>query len=132
LLLRKIYTKIMTEPNTGLMLIRATSLGVEIMRRFLSLLVDENRANDQPCLTDSLGFKRTTDCHYNYSKTLSQNAMKEGLQPLGQHLGGPSPSPNFSSIGNGTATLCLLQEVLFQNGNLAFGCAEREQTKMVR
>jgi hypothetical protein len=102
------------------------------MRRFLSLLVDENRANDQPYLTDSLGFKRTTDCHYNYSKTLSQNAMREGLQPSGQPLGGSSSSSSFSSNSTGTATLCLLQEVLFQNGNLAFVCAEREQTKMVR
>lgn len=95
------------------------------MRRFLSLLVDENRANDQPYLTDSLGFKRTTDCHYNYSKTLSQNAMKEGLhqQPLGVS--------STNSTGTGTATFCLMQEVLFQNGHLAFACAEKDQSKTV-
>lgn len=99
------------------------------MRRFLSVLVDENRANDQPYLTDSLGFKRTTDCHYNYSKTLSQNAMKEGLplRPLGQALGDSSSN----STGTGTATFCLMQEVLFQNGHLAFSCAEKEQSKTV-
>lgn len=114
---RKLYQTLKTEPNTGLMLIRATSLGIGIMRNFLSVLVDENRANDQPYLTDSLGFKRSTDCHYNYSKTLSQNAMKEGLLPV--------------KDSNGTATLCIMQDILFQNGHVAFTCAEKDTTKTV-
>lgn len=109
------------------MLIRDTALGIELMRRFLAVLVDENRANDQPFLTDNLGFERTTNCHYNYSKTLNQNIMKEGLQSL---VGNSSSSEG--SKGASIGTLCFLQDVLFQNGNLAFTCAERDQTKTVR
>lgn len=124
------YSPFKNEPNTGLMMIRSTDVGPKLMRKFLLELVNKNKANDQPYLKESLGLRHTSDCQYNYSKTLHQNIVKEGMRPHKEvwheeHF-------NSTSTGERKATLCLMQDILFQNGMLAFTCAEKGQDKTVR
>ena len=111
------------------MMVRSTDLGPKLMRTFLLKLVNENKANDQAYLKESLGFRHTSDCQYNYSKSLHQNIRKEGHR---SHADVWAEQHRHSRNATGRlATLCLMQDILFQNGMLAFSCAEKGHDKTV-
>ena len=123
--------------------------------RWLEELVDVNKANDQPYLSSHLlNFTIVNDCHYDfdaphgglnkgganthygsdtaYGSTINQSINKNTsllnttLSNTTTALLHPS-SP--SSPSSQPHTLCYLQETLFQNGQLAFICAEEKDRK---
>lgn len=90
------------EGNTGVMHVRATTQGVKMFRRWLEEIVDENLLNDQYALNWKLfDAVYTPNCNWNLSAV-------------------PSIRPRADN-----ATFCIVPEILFQNGLVAFTCSTK-------
>ena len=136
------------EPNTGIMRIRDTPGGRAMLLRWLEELVDVNKANDQPYLSSHLlNFTIVNDCHYDFDATPSEgeiNGRDRGPKPNSHYGSDTSYGSTINQSINTTTTnstidtinpppqqytLCYLQETLFQNGQLAFMCAEEKDKR---
>ena len=114
-----------------------------------------NKANDQPYLSSHLlNFTIVNDCHYNFDKSpnaaavhgVSHGGLVGGLPAntdtnANTHYGSDTAYGSLINLSLNTTntttttevqqqhTLCYLQETLFQNGQLAFVCAEEKDKK---
>ena len=118
------------EPNTGILLVRPQRNGLKILRHLIFLLVNGNRANDQPFLSlPEIEYDISDDCHQNYDESNSFI----NIAPSGRHHAKNLKTSVLrleenTIIGNTTRpSLCYLQDILFQNGQMAFQCARFQE-----
>ena len=91
------------EPNTGTMLIRSTEQSRRLFWMWLTAMVDQNLVNDQRALQwKAYDTQYTGNCNWD---------------------GGTQTTRRRSS---NTTTYCVLSEILFQNGNVAFHCSTKK------
>lgn len=95
------------EPNTGVMIARSTAKGIDFFQRWLDKIVQDNVNNDQKALLfDELGSKMTFNCNPSLEK-YAGNELKSFID----------------ANASASHRHCFLNEFLYQNGKVAFGCA---------
>ena len=114
------------EPNTGVMLVRATPQGVGMYRNWLKRIVKTNVMNDQivfdrdnrPIQIDIKDDGRLVWAETNFTSSFTPNCNWDYKNP--------APTPRVTPDA---ATYCFLSEMVFQNGMISFQCSSKRSTR---
>ena len=114
------------EPNTGVMLVRATRQGVQMYRNWLKRIVKTNVQNDQ-IVFDRDRRRIQVDMALDGSVTYSETNFTSTFTPnCNWHTSNEAPTKRATQDA---ATYCFLSEMMFQNGLVSFTCSTKMTTR---
>ena len=114
------------EPNTGVMLVRATPQGVKMYRNWLKRIIKTNVQNDQIVFDrDSRAVQVDVGDHGRrmYSET---NFTSSFTPNCNWDTANKTPTKRVTPEA---ATYCFLSEMMFQNGMISFQCSTKKSTR---
>ena len=114
------------EPNTGVMLVRATPQGIAMYQHWLKRIVKTNVMNDQIVFDrdsrllqiDVEDNGKLVYAETNFTSTFTANCNWD--------YNNPTPTTRASPTA---ATYCFLSEMVFQNGMISFQCSTKRATR---
>jgi hypothetical protein len=114
------------EPNTGIMMVRATPQGVRMYRNWLKRIVKTNVQNDQTVF-DRDSRRVQVDMGQDGKVMYSETNFTSTFTPnCNWDTDNTAPTKRATPDA---ATYCFLSEMLFQNGLLAFKCSQKTPTR---
>jgi hypothetical protein len=145
------------EPNSGIMSVRATEAGIGFYTKWLLRVISQNDMNDQKSfLPEPQSALHSSDCmyadlHHGHARqdqktTRSRSkapqrprftSLKERVEAQRSAQRRGTWAQNYTTLVNDVrfdrfqqpARFCFLSEILFQNGQTAFTCAEKQVFK---
>lgn len=107
------YSRI--EPNTGVLYARATDKGIALFNRWLQLIIEDNLRSDQRGFhLYPLGVVFDSSCHQSHNDTRMQ-----------EHI--LNTTHRYYNASLKSATFCLYDELLVQNGMMGVQCPSKPQ-----